>query len=113
MILINSSHEVYMSYNDTIVIYLSLYKNEAAYTPQDGENIWFFLSQNGRLVLKEQPVYDENLDLWLISLPSMGDLLPIGLYSYDIKVITSQVPPQQYTIIRPTLWTVLENVPND
>lgn len=114
MILINSSHEVQMSYNDTITISLSLCKNNVAYTPQANEEIWFFLSQNGRLVLKEQPVYDANSELWLISLPSMGDLLPVGLYSYDIKLINdSQTPIQQYTLIPPTVWTVLGVVPND
>lgn len=114
MILLNSSHEVYMSYNDTIILHMSLYRNNEVYIPQEEEELWFFLSQNGRLLAKEQLVYDDNLGLWVISLPSLGHLLPIGTYYYDIKIINnSSVPPQQYALISPTLWSVMEVVPNE
>jgi hypothetical protein len=113
MILINSSHEIVMSYKDSVIIGFRLYKDSRLYTPVENEEIWFYLSIDRVHLLKTQVVYNDVDQTWLVIIPTLENILEVGRYSYDLKLInTSEEPEQQYTLIYPTLFEVVEVVPD-
>lgn len=113
MILINSSHEIVMSYKDSVIIDFRLYKDSELYTPVENEEIWFYLSIDRIHLLKTQVVYNDVDQTWQVIIPTLENILEVGKYSYDLKLInTSEEPEQQYTLIYPTLFEVVEVVPD-
>jgi hypothetical protein len=114
MILINSSHEVVMSYKDSVIIDFRLYKDSELYTPVENEEIWFYLSIDRVHLLKTQVVYNEVDQTWQVVIPTLENILEVGKYLYDLKLInTNEEPEQQYTLIYPTLFEVVEIVPDE